>query len=41
MNSITIKRETGASPVRSRHCKEGALSIMSLGNREGRQCYDF
>lgn len=33
--------ETGANPVRSRHCEEGALSIMPLGNREGRQCDDF
>lgn len=33
--------ETGENPVRYRHCEEGVLSIMSLGNREGRQYYDF
>lgn len=33
--------ETGEKPVRYRHCNEVVLSIMSLGNREGRQYGDL
>ena len=35
ISSASVKRETGASPVRTRHCKRGASANMSLGNREG------
>ena len=34
----SVKRETGANPVRSRHCKSGVWKhgvSQSLGNREG------
>ena len=29
-----VKRETGASPVRTRHRNQGAEAKISLGNRE-------
>jgi len=32
---VPVKRETGASPVRTRHCKLLAYNKMSLSNREG------
>lgn len=31
---VLVKRETGASPVRTRHCNQGAAAKMSLGNWE-------
>lgn len=38
VQSISVKRETGVNPVRSRHCKSGVWKhgvSQSLGNREG------
>lgn len=32
---VPVKRETGASPVRTRHCKQGVFSKRPLGDREG------
>ena len=38
---MRVKRETGARPVRTRHCDQGAGCILkSLGNREGIQQSD-
>lgn len=30
-----MKRETGARPVRTRHCKRGVTAARPLGDREG------
>ena len=37
----SVKRETGASPVRTRHRNKGAKTNISLGNWEDGQCNDF
>ena len=36
-----VKRETGASPVRTRHRNKGAEADRSLGDREDGGCDDF
>jgi hypothetical protein len=38
---VRVKRETGESPVRTRHRNEGADAGKSLGNREDGGCVDF
>ena len=33
--TLPVKRETGASPVRTRHCKQGVFGHVPLVSREG------